>query len=535
MKKLLNRYNYFILLLLVFGVAECIVNPIGDFPLNDDWSYGKAVYYSLKDSYTIGGFGAMTLFTHLVWGMAFVKFFGFSFTVLRVSTLLSVIISLFFLDRLVFRITQKKLISALACLILLFNPLYFNLANTYMTDVNFNTLLILCCYCAFVFFEKRSPVFFALFFLFSGLMVLMRQFGIIVPFCFTMGCLILKEKKWLWVVFSVGGSFLVFLLLKSYEKYLSGILPPDAAYKFSGGINFSDKIFRDLFFYSVSQRYHVVLSQILVYSAPLALIFMGFLLKQFKTYISLALLALTFGFVYWLFSDTEFPFHNVFINAALGPETFYESLSSTHSHSEIFDPIARIVLLCFATITFGTFVLYVAGAIKNKLLFSGIKPFPVFLSVFLIGYGSLLFVTESYFDRYHIPLITAMLVLVVHFNNRFEGNCKPILVPAVLFFYISVFGTKDYLTWNRLRWEAFDYLKKQEHVSAEQVNGGFEINCWNDSKNNWWYNYTTLENFDYLIQFKPEKGFRLYKSFEFQRYFPYKKDKINIFVKEAKE
>ena len=44
-----------------------------------------------------------------------------------------------------------------------------------------------------------------------------------------------------------------------------------------------------------------------------------------------------------------------------------------------------------------------------------------------------------------------------------------------------------------------------------------------------------LEGYDYLIQFKSEDGFKLYKEYEFQRYFPYRKDKINIFVRTSEK
>ncbi|MBN2466405.1 hypothetical protein JXD38_12365 [candidate division WOR-3 bacterium] len=33
----------FLVLVLVFAAVLVLTNPLGDFPLNDDWSYGQAV------------------------------------------------------------------------------------------------------------------------------------------------------------------------------------------------------------------------------------------------------------------------------------------------------------------------------------------------------------------------------------------------------------------------------------------------------------------------------------------------------------
>ena len=154
-----TKNKYFLFLLIIFIICEIIVNPIGEFPLNDDWAYSKSVSFAINGVYTIGDFGAMTLFTHLLWGTIFTKIFGFSFTVLRFSTLISSLIGLFFLNKLIVKISNNLLLGFFSCLVLLFNPLYFSLTNTYMTDVNFTTLLILSCYCAFVFFDTKKEIY----------------------------------------------------------------------------------------------------------------------------------------------------------------------------------------------------------------------------------------------------------------------------------------------------------------------------------------------------------------------------------------
>jgi hypothetical protein len=115
-------------------------------------------------------------------------------------------------------------------------------------------------------------------------------------------------------------------------------------------------------------------------------------------------------------------------------------------------------------------------------------------------------------------------------------NSKPSYILAsvivVCFLYVSVFGTKDYFSLNRQRWEAYRYLKGKG-IPNSKINGGFEIDCWNEGELSWWSNFTELKGRDYLIQFTPAPNFIPVKEFGFQRYFPYKKDKLYIFVRKG--
>lgn len=534
MKSFLGRYNYFLLFILIFACAEVIVNPLGDFPLNDDWTYGKAVDSTITDTYSIGHFGAMTLFTHLMWGIFFVKIFGFSFTVLRLSTLVSVIIGMFFLDRLVFKITANKLTAFFACLVLLFNPMYFNLSNTYMTDVNFNTLFILYCYYAFRFFERNRIIYAIVIFTLSVLLVLLRQFGIILPVCFSLACLFVEKRRVFWFTFSLLGIGLTYYSLAMYESFLKGILYDASAYKYSGTIHLSDPDFWNMFSENFRNRYQILLLQIGVYVAPFAAIYISGIVKHIRKPVVALMILVNAVFAWWFFRDAEFPFRNIFENMSLGPETFFESLQAAvpHTYSGAFERPLLIAKYFLSTLTLTALSWFVLSFFKDTKRAWRISAETVFLVAFSGSYAFMIFITESYFDRYHILLITAGVITLAWIGKNLKADYKASVLILLVFFYVAVFGTKDYLTWNRIRWEAFYYLKETKQVSPQKINGGFEVNCWVGTGGNWLHDYTSLEKFDYLIQFKNEPGFKLHKAFEFQRYFPYKKDKINIFEKE---
>ena len=540
MKAFLSKHKLWLTLILIFCISECLVNPIGNFPLNDDWSYGKPALLLYKTGKVdIGGFPAMTLLTHLSWGVLFAKLFGFSFTVLRFSTLVSSLIGVMVLNKLITLMIGNKLTAFILCLTLLFNPIYFNLSNTYMTDVNFNTVLIITCYFSFVFFTTRSKTAFMLVFIFSTALVLIRQFGIIVPLCFAFSCLFLSSRKFIYTAFSLVGLLLVIAVLKYYESYLKTVLDTGAAYKFSSGIHLTQRVFWDSVWINLTIRYTTILLHVLVYSFPFVIAFSWQLLKDFKIIIGILAFVGFMVLVLFLFSEESFPIGNIFINTGVGTETFHENLIPhskkfyEHTYSAKVNEVAGLVkyyLISFsATCCF--LLLLKAVRLRFKLL---LQPYLVFLMCLFFSYVFMIVVTESYYDRYHIPLITFMLILFSYAARHYKINYQLAIVPLLFFFYISVFGTRDYLELNRKRWEAYAFLKNTLRVDPKKINGGFEVNCWNEGNYSVWYDFLSLENYDYLIQFGWEKDFKILREYEFQRYFPFKKDKIYIFVRERK-
>lgn len=542
MKLFINENKLFLFLIFLFFISELIVNPIGNFPLNDDWSYGKSglLFYNTT-KINIGDFPAMTLFTHLVWGGFFTKIFGFSFTVLRFSTLISAVIAMWFLNKLIFNITGNKSVAFVVCLSLLFNPIYFNLANTYMTDVSFNTLIIMCAYFAHDFFKNKKMFSFLMVFICSALLVLIRQFGIIVPLCFAFSCLFLKEQKWKYILLATLGTVFVFAVFKYYENFLKGVLDQNATYKFSGNVSVTKRFFWDTVVMYMQQRHVTVMVHIFVYAVPLLLIFVGGIFKQFKVLAIIFVSCIAVVVVFHIFKDERFPIGNIFSNTNLGAETFFETLHphfqspQAHTWSESANEFAAaikygFIWLAVVVITFLLLKLFQLG--KSPI---PDNPFVVFLGAFFLAYIFLLFVPESFTDRYHLPLITITLIALSYAHSYFKIIYWPAALPLILFAFISVAGTKDYLELNRTRWQAYSFLKNDLHIDHKQINGGFEVNCWNEGEKCVWYDFLDLKNYNFLIQYRQEPGFRTLRTYEFQRYLPYKKDKIYIFINELKK
>jgi 4-amino-4-deoxy-L-arabinose transferase-like glycosyltransferase len=124
------------LLLVVWAAIVALVDPRGDFPLNDDWAYAGSVQM-LRDEgvFRLPGWAGMTLITQTVWGVLVTAIAGFSYTALRASTLVlggAALVATYLLAR---QMRAARAVAVLAALVLAANPLFIVLAHTFMTDV----------------------------------------------------------------------------------------------------------------------------------------------------------------------------------------------------------------------------------------------------------------------------------------------------------------------------------------------------------------------------------------------------------------
>jgi hypothetical protein len=541
MRAFFNRNKYYFLLLFIFLLSELIVKPFGNYPLNDDWSYAKSVIVLLNEGrVNIGEWPAMTLVSHITWGFLFVKLFGFSFVVLRLSTVVSMLIGLWALHKLVIKITNDRLVAFITCLTLLFNPIFFSVSNTFMTDVNFITLLILCFYFIYDFFSTGRFLSFLLVFILSIILVLLRQYGLIVPVCFTMACLFRKEKRTMYVVLAVVLTALVYFIFRAYENYLKSVLPPSAAYKFSGTVNPTQRIFWDMFFENFKNRYKIIILHASVYAFPVLIIYTRQIVADFKPRPVVILSILIFVLVYFLYKNQNFQVGNVFNDTGLGVDSFYETLKGTygdapHFYSRSFEnniltPIKYLVI-SWTLLLLTLLVLKLYRTKKN--IFT--QPNTIFTLGFFVAYSLLIIITETFFDRYQLPLILLTMVLFTFIQKMYGSYKLWTVVPLMCFMYVSIFGSKDYFVMNDRKWEAYDYLRKEKGIPKQDINGGFEIGCWFEGEKSAWYDFMELERYNYLIQYKSEEGFVKMKEYVFQRYMPYKKDTLRIYERVEKK
>ncbi|MGD0461775.1 MAG: phospholipid carrier-dependent glycosyltransferase [Tepidisphaeraceae bacterium] len=140
--------------------AFLVVNPFAPMPFDDDWSYAFSVRELLRNGHLVyNGWSAPLIITHVCWAALFAKIFGYSFVVLRFSTL-PLVMGCGFLAYLLARSADLPPAWAFFFFLLLcLSPLFLPLALSFMTDAPALFYTLLCLY-AFVRTaqSQRAPI-----------------------------------------------------------------------------------------------------------------------------------------------------------------------------------------------------------------------------------------------------------------------------------------------------------------------------------------------------------------------------------------
>ncbi|MBI3492843.1 MAG: glycosyltransferase family 39 protein [Acidobacteria bacterium] len=132
----------------VFGAGWFLVSAARNVPVIDDWVYAWSVEHFLQTGrlrvLEYSGFYPVAL---ILWAAPFAKLLGFSFVALRLSTVCLSAIGCYawYLTLRELRVDPRA--SLLATFVLVFNPVFFALSYSFMTDVPFVSLSNLAVYC----------------------------------------------------------------------------------------------------------------------------------------------------------------------------------------------------------------------------------------------------------------------------------------------------------------------------------------------------------------------------------------------------
>lgn len=104
-----------------------------------------------------------------------------------------------------------------------------------------------------------------------------------------------------------------------------------------------------------------------------------------------------------------------------------------------------------------------------------------------------------------------------------------LLLCAMVF---SIGATRDYLTWNRTRWTAYDWLRTEQAIPRIEIDGGFEVNEWSRQTDPGMLNPDDqlfyVPSRAYMVTFNQPPGYELLRAFPCQRIFPPGPDSILV-------
>jgi hypothetical protein len=525
--------NYFIITVFFF-IIELIINPIGNFPLNDDWAYAKSVEVMyLKNDFQLGFWPAMSLFAHVVWGFLFVKLFGFSFTVLRFSVLCLAFISLIYTHKLAYKITLNKNTALIITLLLLVNPFFVNLSNTYMTDVSFLCNLILSIYFFYLYFNTKFLKYMVIGFVFYLIALFIRQLAICLPLSFMLICFInflFNKKNLKPFIISICLFCSSMYLFYMYEQLMCKSLYDSCAYQ---GLFFFKA--KTLFsFIPYIQNFYTRFAILLLYLGlmvfPLIIFKLNYILQNifsisFVGKLSVILLTYCICLVY-----QSYPIGNVLYNIGLGIEGINLKLKLDHKTANfMFLDTIRIASLIGSILFCIYFFIGIKISIKIKE-FTPKNQFSLFILGLLVIYMLLFAMFVAFFDRY--SLLFSLLGILLLINKSNFNISKPHMV-YVLIFVLGLFSslaTKDNFNYNRINNALISNLLDNKKINKNEVNGGFEWMMWNYYYDSFcWSRYFFGEHFKYQTSFSTKiPHYKIIKKVGYQRYIPFKTDTIYL-------
>lgn len=141
-----RRYSFYCAAILLAAVA--LTRPYGESGVNDDWSYTRtALELAQTGELRYNGWAAALLGAQAYWGAAFIKIFGFSFLVTRLSTVPLAVGCALLLYALHRRAHLSAALSIFGTLTVTLSPLFIPHAVTFMTEVPAFFLLLLSIFC----------------------------------------------------------------------------------------------------------------------------------------------------------------------------------------------------------------------------------------------------------------------------------------------------------------------------------------------------------------------------------------------------
>jgi hypothetical protein len=536
-----------------------LVSPVGDFPLNDDWVYARAVQSILETGrFQLAGWSQASAFSQAYWGALFCWPSGFSFTALRFSSLalgLGGVLATYALLRQLQASPPTAMIGASAVAV---NPLYLGLSNTFMTDVPFYCFTVVSVLLLVRGLQRDDAACLILGILAAYAATLTRQIGLMLPLAFGFAYLARPRRTLRTVLLSVAPLLLGLLLHLLLHRWLvAGGRTPELSSEFLWRTAWRDFVPR------------------LTRNGFSTLIYMGLFVlpcawaarraargpraapdgRRGRTRLLGLLLVVAAALAY---NGRWMPFsENVLIDSGLGPLTLRDTFLLGANNPPAWPPLGLMWKAATAAAALGAALLLLqawhrgAAALRRGRAAGpkGASGVAIFLGVG--GVGFLLLITAAgptFFDRYMLLCMPFALALFTgssrdalaagasRFANHGRAAGAWLLVAYGAF---SVVATHDYLAWNRARWVALSDLTERDGISPATIDGGYEFNGWylydpayrDDPPKSWWW----VKGDDYVVASGGLPGYRETASYPYDRWLPPGPARVVVLKKAGEE
>ena len=568
LKRANNDLVMVVLLILFWVLVVILVNPIGNFPLNDDWAFAWTVNILLTTGqFHLSDWTAPNLVPQALIGALFSLPFGFSFTALRFSTLTLALLGVLVTYGLLRGVNADLGTALCGALILALNPLYFVLANSFMTDVPSFAFFMSSVYCIIRGLKRPSTFVLGSGILLSFIAILNRQSSVIIIPALLLAYFLKNGICARTVRNSVLIGTTAVVLYISYSQWLTftGRVP----------IMYNTQIDQLLALYSRGFL-HIAATyarNVMIMGLYLGLFLFPFLIIVFSIqYKSLsarqkqmgvlpAVFVVATAAVFFAMSKPMpltgniLNFFDVGGQSLSGYQAFLEPAAVTLIQRgwQLLTVLgvvgAALFLNCLLFITKqqlgsdhggGKFSANSENERNWLLIFIA-----ALILMYLLGIGGL--DRSHWFDRYLILFLPLLMMVASMSTMRLRktkiGSAAICSAVALLLVYggVTIAGTHDHLASNRVLWQALNNAMEGGKVKPDQIDGGFEFNGWYFGNKlatcNPAYNSSVKwgkvepsdfkclydnEHWQYQISYVPEAGFVAEEQYHFRRWLPWR-------------
>ncbi len=537
-KHQLRQKSPYLLIGAFYLVELVVISAAGDFSLNDDWAYAEAVRHLLLGEGLVMPYVNAAAVPHVVLGLLTVKLLGYSYVSLRLYSVLvtfagtvAVYISAGFL-----RIPRIQ--AMFLALLYAANPILINVAFSFMSDSTGLALNMIFLACFLGAMARKSMKLMIVSFIILALAVTVRQsaliFVLLSPFCLSRR---FGESPWRYAALLSSIFFPLLALWACDLVLLTAPLNSSSSYNDYEIVRTAHlKVLHRLLFSASDMVLPSMgaLGQVLCYLAIFCLPTLPATLASITAAMKGSRIAvtLTIGLSLALISSALVPiviYHqtmpfsdNIWRFTTIGAQGILGIIRSPLSSQ------SRIIL------TIVTFLLSIPLIISLSWLIRLLlrKPRPWRALVLLdCLFVCLMFLTLETFilcsDRYYLIALGPALLAVGYIGMKLHRKVvTPISIALFLAFaFYSVAGNQEYLSSNRARWQAIDWLEDRG-TKAAVIDGGYEYNVLRDmavytssfrgqpprDKWRWW----PVKGESYLISYSPVPG---YKTIHTEPYF----------------
>src|SRR3989338_6709950 len=423
-----------ILILSLYIILVLIINPNGNFPINDDWIFYRQVEAFLSGQFRINSLIDPSFISQGIVALFWSKIFGLSFYSLRLLSILFTLVFAFFTYRNLEMLKIKEHLAMVIILLLLFNPIILNSSMTFMTEIYFLAFISISIFFFLKYFQKYSNFSLVIASIFSGFALLTRQTGIVLFISFILVLFLnsIQKKKYKFLSLGINVvAFLTFLLI-----YFTC---PTAE------LGISSKIIIPIIFISRIGLFFCIPIYFVFFSLPLMLSVKDKFVLKTRLLTILATLPISF----FIYKYDIFPIGNLFYVEGLLSKTVFIINFILYDNL-----LFKVVLSFFISFALAKLISIVYAYSTNGIGFlKRLTSVYLFLVLCFLGFLITSLLGNDFYDRYLITAFYFFIILLCIFvSSLHKLNVKKLYVITALFIFFSFSLQYEFFNVTREKW-----------------------------------------------------------------------------------